>query len=82
MRGSPCSPVVADEAERLIGRPVSLASGESLNRKSWSSTGPNTWLMEPKWLPSKVIEIQRDELGSFSKERRFSNYGTNLRKEL
>src|SRR5438552_2345037 len=30
-------------AERVIGRPVSLNRGGSLNRKSWCSTGPNTW---------------------------------------
>jgi hypothetical protein len=47
MRGSPCSAVARLVAERLIGHPASLDFRESLNKQSWSSTGPNTWLVEP-----------------------------------
>src|ERR1035441_8678405 len=58
MRGSPCSAVARLVAERLIGRPASLDSCESLNKQSWRSTGPNTWLVEPEGLPSRVIECK------------------------
>ena len=36
------------QADKLIGRPASLAGRESLNKQSWSFTGPDTWLMEPQ----------------------------------
>jgi len=74
MRGSPCSAVVAVAAERLIGRPASLARGESLNKESWSRTGPNTWLVEPDGLPSRVIEIQGAGLGRLAMQDGFSQW--------
>ena len=31
----------------MIGRLASFRTGESLNKKSWGKSDPNTWLMEP-----------------------------------
>lgn len=73
MRGSPCALMVRHNAENLIGHPASLAGPESLNRQSWCSSRPNTWLMEPERLPSKMIEIQRASLGRFANANRSFN---------
>jgi hypothetical protein len=42
-----------------------------LNKKSWSGTGPNTWLMEPKRLPSRVIESNLRVQGHLAKQDGF-----------
>jgi|SRR5208282_3590254 len=82
MRGSPCSAVAWLVAERLIGRPASLDFRESLNKQSWCRTGPNTWLVEPERLPSRVIQCKVRAWVVSQKQNGFFNYGSNLRKNL
>ena len=63
MRGSPSAPLVAVRDRLNDWTPRLFPRGKSLNRKSWCCARPNTWLVEPQGLPSKVIEIQQASLG-------------------
>ena len=63
----------------MIGRLDSSRRGKSLNRKSWCSSRPNTWLMEP-WVHRKRL-VQHASLSRLANARRIFQYRTNLRKE-
>jgi len=80
MRGSPSAPLVAVGDRLNDWTPRLFPRGKSLNRKSWCCTRPNTWLMEPCWLPSKVIENQSESSGRLAMQDGFSNMGASSEK--
>ena len=47
MRGSPSAPVAVNNGRLNDWTPRLFPRGESLNKKSWGKSDPNTWLMEP-----------------------------------